>query len=83
MLWKSNLARSYLDKIKKELIRQVLEMPNLPTRELDRIGVEIQIHFLMSGIIDTYCEWLSGELDCTLEKMTLEVANVIRIWTKE
>ena len=82
MLGKSDMSLIHLDELKKILIQQVLETPNLPTSGLPPVGVEVHIRLLMSGIIDIYRGWLAGEINCSLEEMTAQVAQVIRHWTK-
>ena len=82
LLGQSDMSLIYLDQIKKVLLQQVLETPNLPTGELSPISVGIRIRMLLSGVIDAYKEWLAGGIDFTLEEMTSEVANIIRNWTK-
>lgn len=76
LLGKSDMSLIYLEQMKKMLIQQVLETPNLPTMGHSQISVDIRIHMLLSGVIDAYRDWLSGEIDCTLEALTSEVANI-------
>jgi AcrR family transcriptional regulator len=82
LLGKSDMSLVYLDQLKKVMIQQALEAPNLPTEGLSRISVDIRIRMLLSGIIDAYREWLAGGIDYTLEEMTTEVANIIQTWSK-
>ena len=82
MLGKSDLSLVYLNQLKNVLTQQVLETPNLPTNGLNSVGVEIHIRLLMGGIIDIYRGWLAGEIHCSLEDATTQVAQVIRNWTK-
>ena len=83
LLGKSDMSLIYLEQLKKVLIQQALEAPNLPTEGLSRISIEIRIRMLLSGIIDAYREWLAGEIDYSLEEMTCEVAASIRDWSKK
>ena len=76
LLGQSDVSLIYLEQMKKVLIQQVLEAPNLPTEGRSRISVDIRIRMLLSGVIDAYREWLAGEIDCTLEEMTSEVASI-------
>lgn len=83
LLGQSDMALIYLDQLKKVLIQQVLDTPNLPVEGYSKTGVRIQIHLLLSGIIDTYREWLAGQIDCTLEEMTAETAKAICSWVRK
>ncbi len=82
LMAQSDLSPLYVDQLKKALIQQVLDTPNLPTDGLSRISIDIRIRILLNGIIDTYQDWLRGELPYTLEEMIPEIAHTIRIWTK-
>lgn len=83
LLGQSDMSLIYLEQLKKVLIQQVLETPNLPTGGLSPISVDIRIRMLLSGIIDAYREWLAGEIDYTLEEMTSEVASIIQSWSRK
>ena len=83
LLGQSDMSLIYLEQLKKVLIQQVLETPNLPTGGLSPISVDIRIRMLLSGIIDAYREWLAGEIDYTLEEMTSEVASIIQNWSRK
>lgn len=80
LLGQSDMELIYLNQLKKVLIQQVLDTPNLPTQGLSQISIDIRIRMLMSGIIDTYQEWLTGEIGYTLEEMIAEVTSIIRSW---
>lgn len=76
LLGQSDMSLIYLEQLKNVLIQQVLDSPNLPTVGLSKISTDIRIRMLLSGIIDAYREWLAGGIDCTLEELTAEVANI-------
>ena len=82
LLGQSDMSLIYLEQLKKVLIQQVLETPNLPTEGISAISVDIRIRMLLSGVIDAYRAWLAGEIDYSLEEMTSEVASVIRNWSQ-
>lgn len=52
----------------------MLDTLNLPDMELSKTGVDIRIRMLLSGAIDAYRAWLSGEIDCTLEALSTEMS---------
>ena len=82
LLGQSDMSLIYLEQLKKVLIRQVLEVPDLPTEGVGRIGAEIRIRMLLSGVIDAYRAWLAGEIDYSLEEMNAEVIGIIQAWSK-
>lgn len=78
ILLQSNVALEQLEQLKKVLIAQVLEIPNLPVQNQGSVSVAIRVRMLISGLVDTYRQWLEGELNCTLEETVEEVAFLIR-----
>lgn len=82
LMARSDLSPIYVEQMKNALIRQVLDTPNLPTQGLAPISVDIRIRMLMSGIIDTYQDWLNGQIDCSLEELISEMTNIIQNWSK-
>lgn len=82
LLGQSDMSLIYLEQMKKMLIQQVLETPNLPTEGLGRVSVDIRIRMLLSGVVDAYREWLAGGISCTLEELTSEVANITHALSK-
>lgn len=82
LLGQSDMSLIYLEQMKKMLIQQVLDTPDLPTEGLSPISIEIRIRMLLSGVIDAYRDWLAGEIHYTLEELTPEVAGIIQNWSK-
>lgn len=78
LLLRSSMALEQLEQLKKLLITQVLETPNLPVRNLSSYGVNIRVRILLGGLIDTYRQWLEGEFECSLEDAAAEVVALIR-----
>lgn len=83
LLGKSDMAFVYLDQLKKVMIQQVLDAPNLPVEGYSKTSAEIQIRLLLSGLIDIYRDWIAGEIDYSLEALTIETAKAIRTWTRK
>jgi AcrR family transcriptional regulator len=77
ILLQYNVALEQLEQLKKVLIAQVLEIPNLPVQNQGSVGVAIRVRMLISGLVDTYRQWLEGELNCTLEETVEEVAEEV------
>lgn len=78
MLLQSSMALEQLEQLKKVLINQVLETPNLPVQNLGSVGVSLRVRMLLGGLIDAYRQWLAGEFPCTMEEAAEEIAAVIR-----
>ena len=80
LLGKSDMSLIHLEQMKRILIRQVLESPNLPQDKRGSIVTELRTRLLLGGVIDTYREWLAGEINCTLEEMSAEIAKIVSVW---
>ena len=79
ILLRSSMAIEQLEQLKKVLINQVMNTPNLPVRDRDSVGTAIRVRMLLGGLIDTYRQWLEGEFTCSFEEAVAEVAKIIRI----
>lgn len=82
ILMQSELALVRLNQIKKLLIQQVMDTPKFSFEVQAPLTAQIHIHVLMRGIIDTYWEWLAGEIPCSLDELTGELAGAISLWLK-
>ena len=80
LLGQSDMALVHMEQLKKLLAQQVLERPDLPMEGYSRLTVEIHIRLLMSGVVDAYRDWIAGEIPCTLEELTIEVAKALHMW---
>jgi hypothetical protein len=79
MLLRSSMASEQLEQLKKVLISQVMNTPNLPVRDRESVGTVIRVRMLLGGLIDTYRQWLEGEFTCTIDEAAEEVATIIRL----
>lgn len=78
LLLRSSMAMEQLEQLKKVLIQQVLATPNLPVEDRYSLGTVIRVHMLLGGLIDTYRQWLLGEIQCSMEEAAQEIASIIR-----
>lgn len=78
MLLQSSMALEQLEQLKKVLISQMMETLQLPTEGKEAVAVTIRARILLSGLIDTYRQWLAGEFECSLEEAAQEIAMIIQ-----
>ena len=78
LLGRSGLVYEYLEKLKAVLIREIMDSPNFPEEVRASLEAQLRIRFLMNGIVDTYRQWLAGDVICTLDEITGELTQVIR-----
>lgn len=79
MLLRSSAALEQAEQLKKVLIQQVLDAPNLPVKDRNSAENVIRVRMLLSGLVDTCRQWLEGEFTCSLEEAAAEVAAIIRM----
>ena len=77
-LLRSSLAMEQLEQLKRALCHQVLSAPNLPVENPNSLGTVIRVHMLLGGLIDTYRQWLMGEIPCSMDEAAWEIAAIIR-----
>ena len=82
LLGQSHMVYEYIEQLKRVLIQQIMETPDLPVEDRSNARTVIRIRLLLGGVIDVYRQWLSGEMTCSLDVLTEEVEKVIVDWYK-
>lgn len=77
LLMTSAMATKQLERIKYILIERTIETVKAPELFQDRFSLEFSVRFFMGGVADVYTQWLYGEIDCTIEKLTDQLAEMI------
>lgn len=77
LLMTSAMATKQLERIKYILIERTIETVNAPETFKDRFSLEFSVRFFMGGVADVYTQWLYGEIDCSLEELTDQLAEMI------
>ena len=83
MLLRSSMALEQAEQLKKVLIQQAMESPNLPVADRNSPQTQIRVRILLSGLVDGCRQWLEGAFNCTLEEAADEVASIVRIMGME
>ena len=78
LLMTSAMATKQLDQLKYILIERTLETLEVPEVFKDKLEFEFSVRFFMGGVVDVYTQWLYGIIDCSLEELTDQVANMIQ-----
>ena len=74
----SAMATKQLDELKYILIDRTLETIEVPEGFKDKLEYEFSVRFFMGGAIDVYVQWLYGVIDCSLDELTDQLANMIQ-----
>jgi len=77
LLMTSAMATKQLDKLKYIIIERTLETLEGTNRFESRFELEFATRFFMGGVVDVYTQWLNGVIDCSLEDITDQLANML------
>lgn len=77
LLMTSAMAAKQLDQLKYIVIDRTIETLDVQNGFKDRVELEFATRFYMGGIVDVYTQWMNGVIDCSLEELTDQLANVI------
>lgn len=78
LLMTSAMAAKQLDQLKNILIERTIETINVPDVFKDKFEFEFSVRFFMGGVADVYTQWLYGVIDCSLDELTDQIANMIQ-----
>ena len=67
-----------LDKFRRLMVSDVLEHSSLPQELRRSQAFAVHVHFFIGGIMNTYQQWAEGMLDCSLEEISEQIANLIK-----
>lgn len=73
----SELALQQTEKIKDAMIQRATSTMDLPEQVRQSSAFQIHIHFFIGGIINTYQQWVIGNLDCSAEEIVEQIATLI------
>lgn len=73
----TDLANRQIEKLKKVLIAKAVNTVDVPERIRRSSAFHIHIHFFIGGIINTYQQWVMGELNCTDQELIDQISALI------
>ena len=79
LLVQSDYAGRQLYRINEAFASYVLNSPEIPENLRSSKYFAVRINFFIGGIINTYCQWLTGDLDCSLDDIAEDIARTIQI----
>ena len=68
---------AFLDKLKKIFADFMENDPDIPQYIREKSGFAIRVSYFTGGIVNAYRQWLTGELDCSLNDISMEIASMI------
>ncbi len=68
---------AFLDKLKKIFAEFMENDPDIPQYIREKSSFAIRVSYFTGGIVNAYKQWLTGELDCSLNDISMEIASMI------
>ncbi len=83
ILLKVNDAETFLKKLKNEFAKYMMSDTDIPEYLKDSKMVNLRISYFAGGIINMYQDWFNGNLDCSLNDISLEVSKLLSLEANE
>lgn len=77
LLMTSAMAAKQLDQLKYIMIDRTIATLDEQKGFHNRFELEFATRFFMGGIVDVYTQWMNGVIDCSLDELTDQLANMI------
>lgn len=77
LLMTSSMVAKEMDQLKYIMIDRIIETLDGNDRFQSKFDLEFATRFFMGGVVDVYTQWLYGVIDCSLEELTDQLANMI------
>jgi len=77
LLMTSAMAAKQLEQIKYILVERTIATVKAPELFKDKFELEFSVRFFMGGVVEVYTQWLYGVIDCSLEELTDQLAEII------
>lgn len=77
LLMTSSMVAKEMDQLKYIMIDRIIETLDGNDRFQSKFDLEFATRFFMGGVVDVYTQWLYGVVDCSLEELTDQLANMI------
>lgn len=71
-------VRLFLDKLRRRMAEDICRHPDLPEEIRQSPSLAIRIHFFTGGIMNTYQQWAEGNLECSLDEISQDIARFIQ-----
>ena len=77
LLGQSDFALHQVDKMKALLVERTMTTVEIPEAIRNSSGFRIHIHFFIGGLLNIYQQWLQGNLDCSMDEISRQLAVLI------
>lgn len=83
VLIKANGSEIFLKKLKDIFAEHMMSDSDIPDSLKNTKMVSLRICYFAGGIVNMYQEWFSGNLDCSLNDIALEVSKLLMLEANE
>lgn len=66
------------EKLQEMMEHDIMTHSDIPQAVRESALFAIRVHFFMGGIMNTYQHWAEGKLNCTLDQLSSQIADMIR-----
>ena len=77
LLGRSDVALRQVEELKTALMEKAISTVDIPENIRQSHAFRIHINFFIGGILNTYQQWLQGNLSCSIEEIMEQIANLI------
>ena len=77
LLGNTDFALRQVEKLKTVLLEKAVSTVDIPESIRRSPVFHIHINFFIGGILNTYQQWLQGNLDCSVEQIMEQIASLI------
>ncbi len=77
LLMNSAMVKKQMDQLKNIMIERTIATLDEPDWFEDELSKEFSVRFFLGGIADVYTQWLEGVIDCSIEELTDQLAELI------
>lgn len=78
LLGNSDFALRQMESIKTVFLEKAVEAVEIPEQIRSSNSYRIHINFFIGGILNTFQQWMKGNLDCSVEEIMEQLAQLIR-----
>lgn len=78
LMGRSDFVLRQVEQIKIEFLEQAVTTVDVPEHIRQSHAYRIQLNFFIGGIMNTFQQWMTGALDCPVEEIMEQLAQLIR-----
>ena len=82
-LVKSNGSEIFMEKLKKVFTDHMLNDSDIPPSICHSRMVSLRVCYFAGGIVNLYKQWFRGDLDCSLNDITIEISKLLQLEAKD